>query len=191
MQAPQQQRTQASSLRRTSLPVGNVQGDWTHDLHDSANGNRTRNSAAGPSLASRIQTPSSSASLKTRAGKRAARIAAVVSGQQSSSAAAADLFPSPSSQINILRRAEVAPAKPMGMTIRGLAGPFAVLAQNFAPGTTEADIESAMTPVGGEMVSCRFVKTQPILIVEMVFASREGGERVIETFNDKTVRFFF
>ena len=44
-----------------------------------------------------------------------------------------------------------------------------------------------MTPVGGEMISCSVVKTQPFLIMEMVFASREGGERVIETFNNKTV----
>lgn len=75
----------------------------------------------------------------------------------------------------------------MGLTIRGLAGPFAILGQNFAPGTTAADIESAMTPVGGEMTSCKIVKTKPFLIVEMVFVSREGGERVIETFNNKTV----
>ncbi|UKZ69047.1 uncharacterized protein TrAtP1_010059 [Trichoderma atroviride] len=60
------------------------------------------------------------------------------------------------------------------------------MAQNFAPGTTAADIESAMTPVGGEMVSCEIVKTQPFIIVEMAFASREGGEKVIETFNNKT-----
>lgn len=74
-----------------------------------------------------------------------------------------------------------------GMTIRGLAGPYTVMGQNFAPGTTAADIESAMTPFGGEMESCRIVKAQPFIVVEMVFASREGGERVIETFNDKTV----
>lgn len=74
-----------------------------------------------------------------------------------------------------------------GITIRGLAGPFAVMGQNFAPGTTAADIESAMTPFGGEMESCKIVKTQPFIVVEMVFASREGGERVIETFNEKTV----
>ena len=76
------------------------------------------------------------------------------------------------------------------MTIRGLAGPFSVMAQNFADGTTEADIESAMTPVGGEMISCKILKTKPFMLVEMVFASREGGERVIETFNNKTVSFF-
>ncbi|OAQ98041.1 hypothetical protein LLEC1_06876, partial [Akanthomyces lecanii] len=73
-----------------------------------------------------------------------------------------------------------------GISIRGLAGPFAVMGQNFAPGTTPADVESAMTPIGGEMVRCELVKTQPFLMMEMVFASREGAERVIETFNDKT-----
>lgn len=95
-------------------------------------------------------------------------------------------------QVNIIKpkgAASRASSSPMGMTIRGLAGPFTVMAQNFAPGTTAADIESAMTPVGGEMVSCRIVKTKPIMIVEMAFTSREGGERVIETFNDKTVGF--
>lgn len=78
----------------------------------------------------------------------------------------------------------------MGLTIRGLAGPFALLGQNFAPGTTAADIESAMTPIGGEMVSCKIVKTKPFLIAEMVFVSREGGERVIDTFNNKTVSIY-
>lgn len=91
-------------------------------------------------------------------------------------------------QVNIIKpKASNANNNSMGMTIRGLAGPFTVMAQNFAPGTTPADIESAMTPIGGEIVSCRIVKSKPILIFEMAFASREGGERVIETFNDKTV----
>jgi hypothetical protein len=86
----------------------------------------------------------------------------------------------------------VRPAPPsgpaaMGMSIRGLAGPYAVMGHNFAPGTTAADVESAMTPIGGEMESCKIVKVKPFIVVEMVFVSREGGERVIETFNNKTV----
>lgn len=81
-----------------------------------------------------------------------------------------------------------APKAPsQGLSIRGLAGPFVVMAQNFAPGTTAADIESAVTPVGGLVISCRLVKTHPIIIAEIVFESREGGERVIETFNNQTV----
>lgn len=75
----------------------------------------------------------------------------------------------------------------MGLSIRGLAGPYAVMAQNFAPGTTAADIESAMTPVGGEMLSCVILKTSPIIIAEMVFTSKEGADDVISTFNNQTV----
>ena len=92
--------------------------------------------------------------------------------------------PEVAAQANV--RAAPAPKGP-GISIRGLAGPFVVMGQNFAPGTTAADVESAMTPIGGEMESCRVVKTKPFMVVERVFASREGGERVIEMFNEKTV----
>jgi len=81
----------------------------------------------------------------------------------------------------------VGPPAPQGITIKGLAGPFAVLAQNFAPGTTAADIESAMTPVGGLISSCRLVKTHPIVIAEIIFESKEGADRVIERFDKQTV----
>lgn len=84
------------------------------------------------------------------------------------------------SQLNIVQAAP-------SLTIKGLAGPFAVMGQNFAPGTSPADVESAMTPIGGEMVSCKLIKSQPFVLMEMVFASREGGERVIQTFNNQTV----
>lgn len=80
-----------------------------------------------------------------------------------------------------------APAVSRGITIRGLAGPFAVMAQNFAPGTTAADIESAMTPIGGIVSSCRLIKTSPIVIAEIVFESKDGADRVIETFNNQMV----
>lgn len=81
-----------------------------------------------------------------------------------------------------------APAR--GIAIRGLAGPYTVMAQNFAPGTTAADIESAVTPIGGIVQSCRLIKTQPIVIAEIVFESKDGADRVIETFNNQTVRTF-
>jgi hypothetical protein len=48
-------------------------------------------------------------------------------------------------------------APPKGIRIRGAAtgtgdqeGPFIIVAENFAPGTTAQDIESAMRPFGGE-----------------------------------------
>lgn len=92
-------------------------------------------------------------------------------------------------QQTFVKSAQAAPAKTFnkGMTIRGLAGPFVVMAQNFAPGTTAADIESAMTPVGGIVTSCRVVKQHPIVIAEIVFESKEGADNVIATFNNQTV----
>lgn len=41
------------------------------------------------------------------------------------------------------------------ITIRGLAGPYTVVGSNFAPGTTAADIEAAMLPIGGQMHNCQ------------------------------------
>jgi hypothetical protein len=44
-----------------------------------------------------------------------------------------------------------------------------------------------MTPVGGEMLQCDIIETMPLMVAEMMFVSREGGERVIQTFHSKTV----
>lgn len=167
--------------RRAGGPAGNVNGDWTHDLHPSVNGKST----SSRSLSARITHPgAASASAASAASrKKSARLAAAVDRM--------DTDEEVRRQVNIIQKTTAKPNKPaqasQGMSIRGLAGPFVVMGQNFAPGTTAADVESAMTPVGGDMLSCTLVKTQPFLLVEMTFASREGGERVIDTFNNKTV----
>jgi hypothetical protein len=170
--------------RRASVPSGNVNGEWTHDLHNSFSSKPASKKAAG-GLGARITQPgvnkaspvAAGGSTSKKAAKRHAKLAAAVG----------DAMDTDSDQVNIVHPPPPPPAAARGLTIRGLAGPFAVLGQNFAPGTTPADVESAMTPIGGEMISCNVVKTQPFLIMEMVFASREGGERVIEMFNNKTV----
>ena len=74
-----------------------------------------------------------------------------------------------------------------GMSIRGIAGPYVVVGSNFAPGTTSADIESAMIPLGGEMQSCKIVTSSPTVIAEMVFTEKAGAENVIATFNNQKV----
>ncbi|KAF5669121.1 hypothetical protein FCIRC_9368 [Fusarium circinatum] len=159
------QRTSTIGTRSTQPAPGNVNGEWTHDLHQSVSGD----------LSSRISAPN--AAHKRANNRRAARLSAAVDRIDTSSDAP--------QQVNIMKGKGGA-GRGMGMTIRGLAGPFTIMAQNFAPGTTAADIESAMTPIGGEILSCRIVKSTPFLLFELAFASREGGERVIETFNDKT-----
>ncbi|KAF4333836.1 hypothetical protein FBEOM_12325 [Fusarium beomiforme] len=159
------QRTSTIGTRSSQHAPGNVNGEWTHDLHHSVSGD----------LSSRISAPN--AANKKANNRRAARLSAAVDRMDTSGDVP--------QQVNIVKSRGNG-GNAMGMTIRGLAGPFTVMAQNFAPGTTAADIESAMTPVGGEILSCRIVKSKPFLLFEMAFASREGGERVIETFNDKT-----
>ena len=76
-----------------------------------------------------------------------------------------------------------------GLSIRGLAGPYVVIGQNFAPGTTAADIESAMVPSGGDMISCRIISSSPTVIAEMVFAEKYNAETVISKFNNMKVNF--
>lgn len=73
------------------------------------------------------------------------------------------------------------------ISIRGTAGPYVVVGSNFAPGTTAADIESAMVPNGGEMQSCRIISAAPTVMAEMVFAEKHSAESVISTFNNKKV----
>lgn len=73
------------------------------------------------------------------------------------------------------------------ISIRGLAGPYVVIGNNFAPGTTAADIESAMIPSGGEMQSCKIIAISPTVMAEMVFAEKANAENVIATFNNKKV----
>ena len=76
-----------------------------------------------------------------------------------------------------------------GFSIRGVAsgGPYTVIASNFAPGTTAADIEAVMSPVGGETLSCRLISAAPTVMVELQFADRQGADNVIATFNNQKV----
>ena len=73
------------------------------------------------------------------------------------------------------------------INIRGAAGPYVVIGSNFAPGTTAADIESAMIPTGGEMQSCRIITASPTVMAEMIFSDKQNAEAVIDTFNNKKV----
>ncbi|KAL9027678.1 MAG: hypothetical protein Q9196_003833 [Gyalolechia fulgens] len=71
------------------------------------------------------------------------------------------------------------------ISILGAAGPYTVIGSNFAPGTTAADIESAMAPIGGEMLDCQITGQKPTVVAEMVFSEKARAENVIATFNNK------
>jgi hypothetical protein len=80
-----------------------------------------------------------------------------------------------------------------GINIRGMGEPpptYTVIAQNFAPGTTAADIEAVLAPepVENGLIKCRLVASNPTVIAELVFSKRETADSIIQTFNNKKVR---
>jgi len=165
------QRTVSTSARPSQKPVrpadkpgaGNVDAEWTHDLHSLNN----------PS-ASRVSLLPHHAPYTCRTNRNKLLYSAL-NGSDSSSAVA--------DQVNIVN----AKKPSSGISIRGLAGPYVVMAKNFAPGTTTADIESAMTPIGGVALSCRIITERPSVIAEIVFESKEGADNVVDTFNNQNV----
>lgn len=82
------------------------------------------------------------------------------------------------------------PKHDSGLTIKGTAGPFVVRASNFAPGTTAADIEAAVSPAAMDdqgkngFVSCRILTASPTVMAEMVFSERYIAERIVEKYNN-------
>ncbi|OTB00114.1 hypothetical protein M426DRAFT_243751 [Hypoxylon sp. CI-4A] len=163
------------------IPAGNINGEWTHDLHN-AQGKGAKARQDPNSLAARIHAPGTTAprSRNPPRNTRPTRSSKLANAFERTTSAPSTA----NQQINV--RQPPTQSLAHGMTIRGLAGPFTVMAQNFAPGTTAADIESAVTPVGGPVITCRLVKTHPIVIAEIVFEGKEGADRVIQTFNNET-----
>ncbi|KAJ5176162.1 uncharacterized protein N7482_002039 [Penicillium canariense] len=72
-----------------------------------------------------------------------------------------------------------------GMSIKGASGPFVVIGANFAPGTTAADIQSAIEPLAGPMLSCKVTSHRPIVTAEFVFADKWCAENVVTNFHNQ------
>src|SRR3954452_16441620 len=164
------QRTVSTSAKPSQKPAksndrpaaGNVDAEWTHDLHPFNNPSIPR----GPRR-----------DAKALRSNRNDRLHSALNGSASS--------PALNSQFNVVTSTKPTAA----ISIRGLAGPYVVMAKNFAYGTTAADIESAMTPVGGIALSCRLIAERPNVIAEIVFESKEGANNVVDTFNNQNVCF--
>ncbi|KAI6251122.1 hypothetical protein HI914_00638 [Erysiphe necator] len=138
----------------------NPEDDWTHDLHGLNNPSIGSSNSNGED--SRVR-----ANLATRK---------LISENH--------LISSPTfqTQFNI-----VGNAKPTeSLSIRGLAGPYTVIVKNLATGTTAADIESAMAPVGGLILSCRLISERPRVIAEVILETKEGADNIVETFNNQS-----
>ncbi|KAF2445132.1 hypothetical protein P171DRAFT_360230 [Karstenula rhodostoma CBS 690.94] len=142
----------------SAKPATNIDGKWQHDLHKLNNPN-------GPPRNGLNRTVSTS--------------------QIDHNTRAFDKF-APALNRNAFARN--ARDGDLGLNIRGAAtssGPHTVMASNFAIGTTAADIEQVMGQVGGELLECRVVVARPTVMAELTFATKDGADNVIATFNGK------
>lgn len=153
-------RPRAVAVAASKPPAGNVNAEWTHDLH-------SLNNPAGKGAPPRGP--------KATRGNRNDHIQSALHASASS--------PALNGQFNI-----VGSSKPVSaISIRGLAGPYTVVVKNLAAGTTAADIESALTPVGGAVLNCRLIAERPKVIAELIFETKEGADNVVDTFNNQNV----
>jgi hypothetical protein len=74
------------------------------------------------------------------------------------------------------------------ISVKGMGGSYTIVAQNFAPGTTAADIEAVLAPdIELCLTACRLLSSYPTVIAELVFGSRDAAQAVVMKFNNKTV----
>ncbi len=75
-----------------------------------------------------------------------------------------------------------------GINIKGAsATPPVVIGSNFAPGTTAADIQSAIEPVSGKIVSCWITSQKPTVTAEITFAEKSSAEKAVANFHNQRV----
>ncbi|KAL4889376.1 DUF185-domain-containing protein [Aspergillus ambiguus] len=75
---------------------------------------------------------------------------------------------------------------PVGISIKGASsGPFVVIGSNFAPGTTAADIQSAIEPISGPLLSCWITAQHPTVTAQLSFAEKWSAENVIANFHNQ------
>ncbi|ODM16614.1 hypothetical protein SI65_08121 [Aspergillus cristatus] len=73
-----------------------------------------------------------------------------------------------------------------GMSIKGASsGPFVVIGSNFAPGTTAADIQSALEPVCGSVMNCWITSQYPTVTAEITFAEKWSAENTVANFHNQ------
>jgi hypothetical protein len=75
-----------------------------------------------------------------------------------------------------------------GINIKGASSaPPVVIGSNFAPGTTAADIQSAIEPVSGKIISCWITSQKPTVTAEITFAETSSAEKAVANFHNQRV----
>ncbi|EGE78693.1 hypothetical protein RJZ56_000721 [Blastomyces dermatitidis] len=149
----------------------------------SAPGSGTGSGSGAGALANRVSVVPGSLASRVGIGKRSAapvatRKPAVPTRPARKNRKFSDLITQNSGQTTITDRGP-------GFSKGSVSGPCVVLGSNFAPGTTAADIVSALEPVGGAILGCRIVSTHPEVTAEMTFEEGSGAESVVARFNNQ------
>lgn len=75
-----------------------------------------------------------------------------------------------------------------GLSIKGASsGPFVIVGSNFAPGTTAADIQSALEPISGPVLNCWITSQYPAVTAEITFAEKWSAENIVANFHNQKV----
>jgi hypothetical protein len=66
---------------------------------------------------------------------------------------------------------------------------YTVIAQNFALGTTAADIEAVLVPdeTDAGLIRCRVIASNPTVIAEVVMTNKDVADEIIAMYNNKMV----
>ncbi|KAL4863860.1 hypothetical protein BDV12DRAFT_176942 [Aspergillus spectabilis] len=73
-----------------------------------------------------------------------------------------------------------------GINIKGASSaPFVVIGSNFAPGTTAADIQSAIEPVSGKILTCWITSHSPTVTAEVTFADKSSAQKAVANFHNQ------
>ncbi|KAL4807248.1 hypothetical protein BDV18DRAFT_137198 [Aspergillus unguis] len=150
---------------------------------------KAQNAAPGGSLASRIGVTkrSSSANLGSKANVRATAGAGRNTTQ--STKAARRRRPDEDRLVSALHAGNAQATvrnSTGGINIKGAStAPPVVVGSNFAPGTTAADIQAAIEPVSGRIVSCWVTSQKPTVTAEITFAETSAAEKAVANFHNQ------
>ncbi|KAL4764830.1 uncharacterized protein BDW70DRAFT_128922 [Aspergillus foveolatus] len=149
---------------------------------------KAQNATPGGSLASRIGVTKRSASvnLSSKSGSRASSAAA---GRNTTSAKPTRRYrPDENRLVSAINSAngQATVRNAGGINIKGASSaPPVVIGSNFAPGTTAADIESAIEPVSGKIISCWITSQKPTVTAEITFAETSSAEKAVANFHNQ------
>ncbi|KAL6238669.1 hypothetical protein BDW75DRAFT_200691 [Aspergillus navahoensis] len=149
---------------------------------------KAQNATPGGSLASRIGVTKRSVSVNL-SSKSGSRASSATAGRNTASAKPTRRRrPDENRLVSAISSAngQATVRNARGINIKGASSaPPVVIGSNFAPGTTAADIQSAIEPVSGKIISCWITSQKPTVTAEITFAEASSAEKAVANFHNQ------